>query len=676
MTGSNTSSSVTTSTTSTTSSTDAHAGAGTHAATGANAGASTHVGTSTHAVTGANANVSVQHSSPRPAAIPAPTIEALYRAALTFCLDGTDVMMYATLKGAPSAESLWHALAQSHPSNPDNVSGPALGRIDRMFVNGITRWGRSVSADMMASFRTSLASWHNRMRDLPSQDIMQLANWFTVDGTMWLIGPDHPCWPHQLADLAIRSDWAPPLCLWIRGDPRALTSCPNPIGIVGSRDVNEYGRYVAHTMAEQAAAAGHLVVSGGAMGTDAAAHWGALNALHGRNPANVGKTVAVFAGGLNHMGPMRNRTLFERIEAQGGALISEHCPNTIPEARRFLLRNRIIAALSSTLVVAQARLRSGALNTAGWACELMREVYAVPGDINQPGNAGCNKMISDHRAILLCAATSTEDICHERHRPIMTTYASQPGTLSKAGSTGQPTHETAQSTASNGASLPAEEETATGTATAGAASPTSPAQAADQRPSRSAPPGRPSNARAMKPASGGMTSSARQRMPDMPDITPHESRTASAASEARRSPTAGNQPTLMQTTLMQTFQSDSIGRYDDGPVDDLCHQDAHAGTSTRRMPDLRTPSESQEDAEPRIDPNTLPEPQREMVGLIRECRRRHLIVTPDALLRVARELHNDEIPNIGTVLELLGALELKGVVTRQADGVMLSDRVR
>ncbi len=136
------------------------------------------------------------------------------------------------------------------------------------------------------------------------------------------------------------------------------------------------------------------------MGTDAAAHWGALNALHGRMPANVGKTVAVFAGGLNHIGLMRNRTLFERIEAQGGASISELCPATISEARRFLLRNRIIAAMSSTLIVTQARLRSGGLNTAGWACELLREVYAVPGDINQPCNAGCNKMIGDHRAMI------------------------------------------------------------------------------------------------------------------------------------------------------------------------------------------------------------------------------------------------------------------------------------
>ena len=321
--------------------------------------------------------------------IPVPPTDTLYRAALTFCLDGADVMMYATLKGAENAESLWHALAQSHPSQPSEICGPALSRIDRMFVDGLTRWGRKASANAMRSFRNALACWHNRMMDLPSQDIIQLADWFTMDGTQWIIGPGHPCWPSQLADLSIRSDWAPPLCLWIKGDPRALTSCAKPVGIVGSRDVTEYGRYVAHTVAEQAAVAGHLVVSGGAMGTDAAAHWGALNALHGRMPANVGKTVAVFAGGLNHIGPMRNRTLFERIEAQGGALISELCPGTIPEARRFLLRNRIIAAMSSTLIVTQARLRSGALNTAGWACELLREVYAVPGDINQPCNAGC-----------------------------------------------------------------------------------------------------------------------------------------------------------------------------------------------------------------------------------------------------------------------------------------------
>ena len=70
--------------------------------------------------------------------IPVPPTDTLYRAALTFCLDGADVMMYATLKGAENAESLWHALAQSHPSQPSEICGPALSRIDRMFVDGLT----------------------------------------------------------------------------------------------------------------------------------------------------------------------------------------------------------------------------------------------------------------------------------------------------------------------------------------------------------------------------------------------------------------------------------------------------------------------------------------------------------------------------------------------------------
>ena len=89
--------------------------------------------------------------------IPVPPTDTLYRAALTFCLDGADVMMYATLKGAENAESLWHALAQSHPSQPSEICGPALSRIDRMFVDGLTRWGRKASANAMRSFRNALA---------------------------------------------------------------------------------------------------------------------------------------------------------------------------------------------------------------------------------------------------------------------------------------------------------------------------------------------------------------------------------------------------------------------------------------------------------------------------------------------------------------------------------------
>ena len=153
------------------------------------------------------------------------------------------------------------------------------------------------------------------------------------------------------------------------------------------------------------------------MGADAAAHWGAIAAMDEIGAPLAGRTIAVFAGGLNHIGPKANEKLFNSIENHSGALISELCPGTVPEARRFLLRNRLIAALSSTLIVAQARIRSGALNTAGWANELNRILYAVPGDITMPNNTGCNQLIQEGRAIIICSLSSTNELCHEAHRP-------------------------------------------------------------------------------------------------------------------------------------------------------------------------------------------------------------------------------------------------------------------
>lgn len=287
--------------------------------------------------------------------------ETLARAVLTFCLNSADAMMYALVKGTGSAASALQLIADSGPGNHENVTAAACTSLDAAFINGVTRWGRTINARGMASFHGSLVSWQQRLASLPSKDPDALRDWFTADGTQWIIAPHHPCWPSQLNDLSLRTDWASPLCLWGKGDPKALVSCPEPVGIVGSRGVSDYGRQSAHELALRMARAGHLVVSGGALGTDAAAHWGAVKAMDEMSAALAGRTVAVFAGGLNHIGPKSNQNLFEQIESHSGALISELCPGTVPEARRFLLRNRLIAALSSTLIVAQARARSGAL---------------------------------------------------------------------------------------------------------------------------------------------------------------------------------------------------------------------------------------------------------------------------------------------------------------------------
>ena len=361
--------------------------------------------------------------SPPPPALPSPTDEpdedTLCRAALTACLDGADALMVALLKGLPDATAVWRLVVDARPCAEPRSSTVARKTLDEAFLTGLVAWGRRPLARHVESFHAALEGWHRRMERLPSLDPWECRSWFGLDRGRRIIGPSGPCWPSRLDDLMIRREWAPPLCLWVAGEPTALVSCDAPLAVVGSRGVNDYGARVARTLASRAASQGHLVVSGEAMGTDAAAHWGALDALaRCDDPDSVGRTLAVFAGGLDHVGPQCNRELFSRILDSGGALVSELPPDVVPEARRFLLRNRIIAALASTVVVAQARLRSGALNTAGWAAELNREVYAVPGDITTPGNAGCNRLIADGKAMILTSADAADGICHPSHRPI------------------------------------------------------------------------------------------------------------------------------------------------------------------------------------------------------------------------------------------------------------------
>lgn len=351
----------------------------------------------------------------RSASCSVPLEDTLARAVLTFCLDGADALMYATIKGARGAAEALQLIIESKPGGAG--CDAALRRLEGVFLTGLSRWGRKPGSRALQAFHRSLDGWHARLDHLPSLDWRGLEGWFTMDGAQWIIGPQDAVWPTQLEDLSTRKDWAAPLCLWGVGDMHALTSCSSPVAVVGSRGVTDYGRTVAREVAMRAAADGHLIVSGGAMGADAAAHWGALEAARQRGLEAAGRTVAVFAGGLNHIGPSSNLRLFEAIRANGGALVSEMCPDTIPEARRFLLRNRIIAALSSTVVVTQARLRSGALNTAGWGNDLNRMVLAVPGDITVPHNAGCNRLIAHNESIILTSTSGIGEFCHAPHEP-------------------------------------------------------------------------------------------------------------------------------------------------------------------------------------------------------------------------------------------------------------------
>lgn len=177
----------------------------------------------------------------------------------------------------------------------------------------------------------------------------------------------------------------PPLALWIRGTLDLAEVGVRSVALVGARSRTDYGRYVADQFATDLAGHGFTIVSGGALGIDADAHRATLDV--------GGATVLVSAGGLDEPYPPAHAGLYERV-AESGLCISESPPGSAPRRRRFLTRNRIIAALSTGTVVIEAAYRSGALNTATHCTTLGRMLMAVPGPITSLASAGCHRLLA------------------------------------------------------------------------------------------------------------------------------------------------------------------------------------------------------------------------------------------------------------------------------------------
>lgn len=180
---------------------------------------------------------------------------------------------------------------------------------------------------------------------------------------------------------------APPLALHVRGAHPLRAVVERSVAVVGARAATTYGEQVAQELGLGTADRGWTVVSGGAYGIDGAAHRGAL--LSGRGP-----TVAVLACGVDVAYPRGNDRLLARV-AEVGLVVGEHPPGSAPTRLRFLVRNRLIAALSAGTVVVEAALRSGSLSTAGRARDLHRHVMAVPGPVTSAQSAGCHALLRD-----------------------------------------------------------------------------------------------------------------------------------------------------------------------------------------------------------------------------------------------------------------------------------------
>lgn len=221
-----------------------------------------------------------------------------------------------------------------------------------------------------------------------------------------LVTPEDPEWPSALDDLVQicapdDPHVYPPLCLWVRGPHDLGEVCNRAVAIVGTRAPTQYGTHMATELAYGLADRRWTVVSGGAYGIDAAAHRGAL--------AAGGVTVVVLACGVDVAYPVGHVGLFDRV-AEEGLLISEWPPGMRPQRHRFLVRNRVIAALAAGTVVVEAAQRSGAKATARRAAELDRTLMAVPGPATSALSTGPHQLIRELRAHLV---TSVADVLDE-----------------------------------------------------------------------------------------------------------------------------------------------------------------------------------------------------------------------------------------------------------------------
>ena len=217
----------------------------------------------------------------------------------------------------------------------------------------------------------------------------------------WLADPAHeviawddPDYPRALLELG----FAPPALFFV--GRRELLNRP-ALAIVGSRNATAQGAENARAFAHALAQAGLTIVSGLAVGVDAAAHVGALTA--------AGSTLAVVGTGLDRVYPASNRELAHRI-AEGGGLISEFPPGTPPREKNFPRRNRLISGLARGVLVVEAALSSGSLITARYAGEQGREVFAIPGSIHSPLSKGCHKLIREGAKLVQTAQDILEEL--------------------------------------------------------------------------------------------------------------------------------------------------------------------------------------------------------------------------------------------------------------------------
>ncbi|GAA3019539.1 DNA-processing protein DprA [Kitasatospora sp. NPDC057738] len=323
----------------------------------------------------------------------------------------------------PGAAEAGAGAATNDGPEPERLARVLIGRLSEPGDAVVGRWlGQLSAVDVVKAIRdgtvpdhpgldaTRLAGYQARLPGLdPEMDLKRVRD---VGGRFIIPGDTE--WPSQLDDLGDGR----PVGLWVAGTGSLRLLALRSVALVGSRACTAYGAHVAGELSAQLAERGWMVVSGAAYGIDAAAHRGAL--------AVGGMTAAVLACGVDVAYPKGNAELIRRIGVQG-LLVSELPPGEHPNRFRFVLRNRVIAALTRGTVVVEAAVRSGALSTARRARDLNRHTMGVAGPVTSAFSAGVHALIRSGAAVLVTdAAEITEligaigdDLAPQRSGPVL-----------------------------------------------------------------------------------------------------------------------------------------------------------------------------------------------------------------------------------------------------------------
>ncbi|MBU3020189.1 DNA-processing protein DprA [Aestuariibacter sp. A3R04] len=220
-------------------------------------------------------------------------------------------------------------------------------------------------------------------------------HWLAKSDTHHIVTDKHEHWPESFGLLQ-----SAPLVLFCKGDTALLSK--QQVAVVGSRRASPAGLQHAYDFSAQLAGSDIVVTSGLACGVDGAAHKGALS--------EQGHTIAFLGTGPDRTYPYRNRKLQERITQEGGLVASEFFPGTPPKRHHFPQRNRLIAAIAEGTLVVEATTKSGTLITANLAADMGRDVFAIPGSIDNPLYEGCHALIQQGAKLVTNAGEIAEEL--------------------------------------------------------------------------------------------------------------------------------------------------------------------------------------------------------------------------------------------------------------------------